>query len=91
MLLMLSLLLSLEKELDLSGYPTYSAQEMSQISQNVVTVDGVCRTVIIIEMLELCVQVRCSICTFYRQFTMCSVVEDRVRIVLDTLWPWITE
>ena len=91
MLLMLSLLLSLEKELDLSGYPTYSAQEMSQISQNVVTVDGVCRTVIIIEMLELCVQVSCSICTFYRQVTMCSVVEDRVRIVLDTLWPWITE
>ena len=53
------LLLSLEKEVDLSGYPTYSAQEMSQISQNVFTVDGVCRIVVIIEMLELRVQVRC--------------------------------
>ena len=64
MLLMLNLLLSLEKELDLSGYPTYSAQVMNQISQNAVTVDGVCRIVVIIEILELCVQVS-SLCTFY--------------------------
>ena len=70
MLLMQNLLLSLEKEVDLSGYLIYIAQEMSQISQNAVTVDGVCRIVDIIEMSELCVQVRCSICTFYWQITM---------------------